>query len=82
MLLAACVAAVLAPRLYKGAQGTLRELGLAGHLPLDRQGQRKSSSQQQNDVTVLATKTRNWHVSFDNECRHVARKINIHELSD
>ena len=41
MLPAACVAPVVAPRLVKGAWGTLRERAEARHLYLDRQGQQK-----------------------------------------
>ena len=63
--------------------GTRGERARAGHLPLDRQGQRNSISHQQNDVTVLATKTRNWRVFFDNEFLHVVvGKIRTQELSD
>ena len=81
-MLAACDAPVVAPMLFRGAYGTLKERAVAGHLPLDRQEQRKSSSHQQNDVTVLATKTRNWRFSFDYEFLHVVRKIRTQELSD
>ena len=71
VLLAVCVAPVVAPRLFRGAYGGLRERAIAGHLPMDRQGQQNPSSHQQNDVTVLAKKTQNWRVSVDNEFLHV-----------
>ena len=75
MLLAACVAPVVAPRLFKGAYGTLRERAVAGHLPLDRQGRRKSAHNYNNSFVHHTTKTRNWRVSVDNDFLHVITKI-------
>ena len=69
--LAACVAPVVAPRLFRGAYGTLRERKVAGHLPLDRQGQRKSAHHYRIGLQVLAMETRNWRVSVDNEFLHI-----------
>ena len=47
MLIATWVAPVVASRVVRGPQGTLREHAAAQHLALDRQGQRKISSHQQ-----------------------------------
>ena len=82
MLLAACAAPVVAPRLIRGPQRTLRERAAAQHLALDRQGQQKLSSHQQNNCAQDTMETWNWHFSFDYEFLHVVRKIRAQELSD
>ena len=48
----------------------LRERAVAGHLPLDRQGQRNSAHNYGISFIVLAMKTRNWCVSVNNEFLH------------
>ena len=69
--LAACVAPVVAPRLFTGAYGTLKERAVAGHLPLDRQGQLKTVLFQQLNLYYDFCCRRNWRVSFTLEFLHV-----------
>ena len=77
MLLGACIAPVVAPRLFKGPSRTLRERAVAGHLPLDRQGQRESSSHQQKKFVPHTMESWNWRASFDFEFLHTTTQIVI-----
>ena len=58
------------------------ERAVAGHLPLDRQGQRKSAHNHNNKSVQDTTETWNWRVSFDNEFRHVMTKIVSDDIGD
>ena len=65
---------------FKGAYnyGTFKERAVAGNLHLDRQGQRKFSSHQQNYFIPHTMETWNWRVSFNLEflpCNYANRDI-------
>ena len=66
---------MVAPRLFRGASGTFRERAVAGHLPLDRQGQRKISVCRATYLTYRFCCRRNWRVSSDNEFLHGNYKL-------
>ena len=55
---------------------------VAGHLPLDRQGQRKSAHDYNNIFVHHTTKTRKWRVSVDNEFHHITPHNHIGGISE